>query len=211
MPFLVNPVLTGIASAVKISGAVIDSPIAKAKIKVVKSEFSYRKFNEGDIMRDHSDKTLRVGGTYAKVVDFGGTDATASTKRQSLDVFIDHDKDELYASPQAHKESKTRLLAQSFKLTREKRLAAVLLANSTYISAHRVALTSTDKWSDYTNSDPFGDIDTAVDAITLKTGFAPNFIVFGRSVSTALKVPVFSSSFGPSGVVMTGTLREFLS
>lgn len=187
MPFLVNPVLTGIASAVKISGAVIDSPIAKAKVIVGKSEFSYRKFNEGDIMRDHSANTLRVGGTYAKVIDFGGTDATASTKRQSLDVFVDNDKDELYASPQAHKEAKTRLLAQSFKLTREKRLAAVLLANATYISAHRVALTGTAKWSDFTNSDPFTDIDTAVDAITLKTGFAPNFMIVGRSVATKLK------------------------
>jgi hypothetical protein len=187
MPFLVNPVLTGIASAVKVDGAVIDSPIAKAKIKVAKSEFSYRKFNEGDIMRDHSDKTLRVGGTYAKVIDFGGADATSSTRRHSLDVFVDHDKDELYESPQAHKETKTRLLAQSFKLTREKRLASVLLATSTYIAAHRVALTGTQKWSDFTNSDPFTDIDTAIDAITLKTGFAPTHMVIGRSVATKLK------------------------
>lgn len=187
MPFLVNPVLTGIASAVKVSGAVIDSPIAKARIKVAKSEFTYRKYNEGDIMRDHSDKTLRVGGTYAKVVDFGGVESTSSTRRHSLDVFVDHDKDEMYESPQAHKESKTRLLAQSFKLTREKRMAAVLLATSTYIAAHRVALTSTDKWSDYVNSDPFGDIDDAIDAITLKTGFAPNFMVIGRSVATKFK------------------------
>lgn len=187
MPFLVNPVLTGIASAVKVDGAVIDSPLSKAKIKVGKSEFTYRKYNEGDIMRDHSDKTLRVGGTYAKVIDFGGVESTASTKRHSLDVFVDEDKDELYDSPQAHKESKTRLLAQSFKLTREKRMAAVLLATSTYISAHRVALTGTDKWSDYTNSDPFGDIDDAIDAITLKTGFAPNFMIIGRSVATKLK------------------------
>lgn len=187
MPFLVNPVLTGIASAVKVSGAVIDSPIARAKIKVGKSEFTYRKYNEGDIMRDHSDKTLRVGGTYAKVIDFGGVEATSSTKRHSLDVFVDHDKDELYDTPQAHKESKTRLLAQSFKLTREKRMAAVLLATSTYISAHRIALTGTAKWSDFANSDPFTDIDTAIDAITLKTGFAPNFVVIGRSVATKLK------------------------
>lgn len=110
MPFAVNPVLTGIASAVKIAGTVIDSPIMKAKITVGKSEFTYRKFNSGDIFRDHSDKTARVGGTYAKVIDFGGTESTSSTKRHSLDVFVDHEKDEQYVSPQAHKEIKTRLL-----------------------------------------------------------------------------------------------------
>lgn len=186
MPFAVNPVLTGIASAVKIAGTVIDSPIMKAKITVGKSEFTYRKFNSGDIFRDHSDKTARVGGTYAKVIDFGGTESTSSTKRHSLDVFVDHEKDEQYVSPQAHKEIKTRLLAQSFKLTREKRLAAVLLANSTYLAAHRVALTSTAKWSDAA-SDPFKNIDDAIDAITAKTGIRPNFLILGRKPGTTLK------------------------
>lgn len=187
MPFLVNPVLTGISAGVKVAGAVIDSPILRASVQVPKSEFSYREFNEGDIMRDHSDKTRRKGGTYAKVIDFGGTDATSKTERHSLDVFADYEESEKYTSLDAMKESKTRLLAQSFKLTREKRLASVLLANSTYIAAHRVALTGTAKWSDYVNSDPFGDIDDAIDAVTLKTGYAPNFMIIGRSVATALK------------------------
>jgi len=68
---------------------------------------------------------------------------------------------------------------------REKRLAD-LLTSTTYVTQN-TTLSGTDQWSDYTNSDPVSDIDTARATIHAAGSPNPNLIVLGREVYDVLK------------------------
>lgn len=56
-----------------------------------------------------------------------------------------------------------------------------------YGSGNKVTLSGTSQWSDYTNSDPIGDVDTGIEAIRATTGMRPNTMVVGPKVWKILK------------------------
>lgn len=56
-----------------------------------------------------------------------------------------------------------------------------------YASTNKVSLSGTDLWTDYTNSDPIGDVRTGKAAIRGKIGVDPNVIVLGNAVYVALQ------------------------
>jgi hypothetical protein len=58
---------------------------------------------------------------------------------------------------------------------------------SASVWANEVSPSGNDEWSDYTNSDPMDDIETAKAAILGTTGFEPNTLVLGYDVFRVLK------------------------
>lgn len=56
-----------------------------------------------------------------------------------------------------------------------------------YDNNHKVALSGTDQWSDYDNSDPSGDVATWMEAIRSSTGSDPNTMALSKKVFNALK------------------------
>ena len=60
--------------------------------------------------------------------------------------------------------------------------------NGTYKTKNFASLTTdTDKWSDTTNSDPMGDIATALDAVETETGERPSIMIVSRKTMDYLK------------------------
>lgn len=65
---------------------------------------------------------------------------------------------------------------------------AMLARNAAnYDANHKVTLSGTDQWNDYTNSDPVGDINAAKEAIRSTTGIYPNVIEIAAKVFDVLK------------------------
>jgi len=58
---------------------------------------------------------------------------------------------------------------------------------NSYPSGNKVTLTSTDKWSDYVNSDPVKNVDNAKETIRGKTGKIPNTMILGAEAFKTLK------------------------
>jgi hypothetical protein len=62
------------------------------------------------------------------------------------------------------------------KLAREIRVANMVFNNANYVAGQKVVLSGTGQWSDYTNSNPSGVINDALDACIMR----PNIAVFGQ-------------------------------
>lgn len=70
-------------------------------------------------------------------------------------------------------------------LDKEKRAADLLFSTASF--SQNTTLAGTNQWSDYTNSDPFGDIDTARQTVVQSVGVNPNVMILGCEVFDKLK------------------------
>ena len=70
----------------------------------------------------------------------------------------------------------------------EKAVADTIFNTSNYATDNKVTLTGTDKFSDGTNSDPFGVIATGVKAARKSMGIKPNTMVMGFDAYDALAI-----------------------
>jgi len=77
-------------------------------------------------------------------------------------------------------------LADQFALDREVALAAKIFATST-AWASSTTLSGTSQWSDYANSDPISNIETAREAVKKLIGRNPNVLLMGAEVWDKLK------------------------
>lgn len=75
----------------------------------------------------------------------------------------------------------------SLMLEREIEQAEIALADANYDADHKVALTGTDKWSDYDNSAPQDNVNAGREAIRQSIGRYPNTYVIGAAVFAKLK------------------------
>lgn len=75
----------------------------------------------------------------------------------------------------------------SMRLEEEIRQAGIATNAANYGAANKITLSGTSQWSDYTNSDPGAAMDTAHEAIRLRTGKRGNVLVLGPTVKLKLK------------------------
>lgn len=74
------------------------------------------------------------------------------------------------------------------RIAQEKEIATILTTTGNYASGHVSEISvSTSKWSDYANSTPLGDIQTAIDKVYNATGTMPTHIWLGYTVWNKLK------------------------
>lgn len=78
----------------------------------------------------------------------------------------------------------TEIITEKLILDREIKAAALLL--STANITQNVTLAGTDQWSDYSNSDPIGDVRTARTTIHAATFKKPNKLIMGKQVFDVL-------------------------
>jgi hypothetical protein len=81
-------------------------------------------------------------------------------------------------SPIDEASAAVQFLTHKMKVFKENKLAALL--NDTGVVTNNTTLTGTNQWTDQTNSDPFGDIETGITSVVKKSGEYPNTIVFGH-------------------------------
>lgn len=134
------------------------------------------------------DKSNRAAGAEANIVDFDFSTQSFQTNRYALKHFID---DDIYSNADDVIKRNLRsdganLVTDKLLIQQEKRIADTVF-NTANFSGKTAALSGTDQWSDYTNSDPFGDIETACKTVQLNCGKRPNFIAMGEEVWSILK------------------------
>lgn len=83
------------------------------------------------------------------------------------------------------RENTVNLVVTDLRRDQERRIARMVTSISNVGSG--VALTGTSKWSDYSNSDPLGDINSAASFIEGRTGLVPNTAVIDKDTLRVLR------------------------
>lgn len=125
-------------------------------------------------------KTTRAAGSGANEVDFGLSTASFSCDDHALKDFVaDEIADQADAALNPLADA-TETVTEMLMLDRESNLAALI--TSTANLTQNTTLSGTSQWSDYSNSDPIGDIRTARQTVHLGTFKKANTIIMGKQV-----------------------------
>lgn len=134
---------------------------------------------------------LRIVPTYRSI---GGKPQIVSTEVSSSDhysledhVLGEYIAEEIYEnaeSPLKPRTDTTEALTDRVWLDKEKALADVM--TSTSVMTKYTTLTGTDQWSDHTNSDPIGDINTGKESVRLYSGKIANTLVLAHNAMLKL-------------------------
>ena len=152
-------------------------------VQVAKQSDLYYKYTKGDFFRIPS-TTIRAPKTKGRTVDFNVSSETYYAANYALVDEISYETMANQDTPLNVKEKSARNLKNLLMLDWENRVANQITSGSNLGSYAAVS----SKWSDGTagNSDPFGDMQTAKDAVRATTGLEANTIIMGQSVYNAL-------------------------
>lgn len=179
-PFPVDPVLTGIAVAYKNSDLIADEVLPR--VSVGKQVFKYWNYPIAESFAIPDSLVGRRGRPNEIVLS--ATETPASTEDFGLDSPIP--MSDVENAPANH-DPVGRAVAQltDYILAgREKRAADLVFAATAYASSNKTQLSGTTQWSDFTNSDPVGIIQTGIDACVMR----PNCMVVGKAVWSKLRL-----------------------
>jgi hypothetical protein len=135
-------------------------------------------------------------------VEFGGTETPGFVRDYGLDDVVPNE--DLDSAPAGFDPLGTAVtgVTELIALDREKRVADLVFNSNTYPAANRTTLSGTSQWSDYTNSDPYSAIQTALDGMLMR----PNVAVIGRLAWSKLRVhPKITAALAPSSTGNTLT------
>ena len=181
-PFLIDPVLTGIALAFRNPSTALIADLVLPRVPVAKEEFGYNTFPTEDAF---TIPDTRVGRTSrVNQVEFSASRQTSQTEDYGLEDPIPYkDLENALGSGYDPEGRAAEVLTDLILLDREVRTANLVFALNTYASTNRTTLSGTSQWSDTANSDPVTALENAIDGMILK----PNKLVLGRAVWTQLK------------------------
>ncbi len=178
--FHLDAVLTNISIAFKNPGFV--GNMIMPKIKVKKESDVYYKYGQEKFSIPQALRAIR---TKYKRIDWTVTTDSYRCHEYGLEDAIDDREKENADNPLNLDIDTTEVLTDMITLGREKRIADLLTTAANF--TNKTTLTGTDQWSDYTNSDPIDDVETAKQAINAAIGINANSMVLPRQVYDKLK------------------------
>ena len=153
-------------------------------VSVKKESDKYYKYNS-KADRFRVPNNLRAPKSDSKTIDWKVTTDTYSCNEYALNDLIDDREKNNADKPLNLKVDTVEFLTDVNALAQEKRVVD-LLTDETVLTNY-TALTGTDVWSDYTESDPVGDIETGKETIHGKIFRYPNTLLLGVQVYNQLK------------------------
>ncbi|WP_273792384.1 capsid protein [Brucella anthropi] len=188
-PFVVSPTLTAIAIAYRNPDHVLIGDRLLPGVPVLSEAFKWTKY---PIEQSFTVPDARVGRKgQVNRVEFQGQEEDSSTDDFGFDSEVPNS--DIAAAAAARKANlsaidplalATETLSDLLVLSREVRQAAVMQNPANYSPSRRIVLTGQQKFSDTTNSDPFGVID---DAMGKTLVYRPNTISMGFSAWSKIK------------------------
>jgi len=153
-------------------------------LKVKEKTGKFAKYGKENL-RVYTDQIYRAPGTRAHSIDYSVSQGSYICKERSLekgvpDEFINNTDD-----PYDPYRDATTVIMDNLWVNQEAALATIMA--DTGILTLNTTLSGTSQWSDYVNSDPIGNIETAIEAVRTATGQKPNVMVMGHSVFSKLK------------------------
>lgn len=125
--------------------------------------------------------SLRAQGARSKIVNHEVTIGSHySLEEHALSEYVTQEEYENADLPINPQRDAMQNLMEILAVIKEKALSDAMSATATI--TNNTTLSGTDQWSDYANSDPIGDIQTAIDTISDATGKEPNTLLMGRAV-----------------------------
>ena len=186
-------------------------PVMKVKERTGK----YAKYGTENL-RTYADQVVRTPGTRANSVDYSVSQGSYACSEKALekripDEFVNNSDD-----PYDPKRDAVATILDNIAINQEVALQTVMTATATMTT--NTTLAGTSQWSDYDNSDPLADIETAITTVQAATGKRPNVAVMGLDVMLKLKYhPVireqlrYTGSAGLSDEQLGGFLKSFFN
>lgn len=144
-------------------------------IKVSKQTGKYYVYDKSNL---RVDKTNRAAGSGANEIDLGLSTVSFACDDHALKSFVAdeiQDQAEAALNPLV---DETETITEKLMLDRELTLAT-MLADTAQVTQN-TTLSGTSQWSDYSNSDPIGDVRTARTTVHGATFKKPNTLVLGK-------------------------------
>jgi hypothetical protein len=177
----VNAILTNISVAYMQNTANFIAPRVFPVVPVQKQSDLYFKYTKNDWFRDEAqiraDATESAGSGYGLGTDSYFCDVYALHKDIGGQTMANAD------APLNLERDATEFVTQRLQLRQEIQWAADYFKTGVW----GTSTTPANLWSDYSNSDPIGDIEVGKTTVLQNTGFMPNTLTIGYQVFTALK------------------------
>jgi hypothetical protein len=139
---------------------------------------NYYTFDNNMLRIDNSE---RGEGARANRVDWGlSSTAYGPLVEHSLEHWIDDQIMSQAVSGLEPVANAVKFLTQKLHIVKENKLGAYL--GSTGNVTNNTTLSGTDQWSDFTNSDPYDDIQVGASSVIKNSGHRPNMLVMGQLV-----------------------------
>lgn len=155
------------------------------RLTVKESSGKFAKYGKENL-RAFANQSYRAPGVQAHSVDYSVSQGTYICTEKSLEKIVPDEMMRNADQPYNPKIDATEILTDMLLVNQELALAAAM--QNTSIITQYTTLTSTDQWSDTTNSDPLAHIQTGIDTVRTATGSRPNTIVFGYASWKTFKV-----------------------
>lgn len=188
-PFVVDPVLTGIAIGYRNAAETYVADEALPRVQVTGEKFKWTHYPIAEGFNVPDGRVGRKGPVPQ--LEFGGEERTASVEDYGFDAPIPNS--DIIAAQAAREAGLSNhdpeghavmSIADTLANIRELRVAAIMHNPATYAPSRRIQLsTSTSRFDDYANSDPIGVLKAGFDATLVKR---PNQAVMGRALWSKL-------------------------
>ena len=197
-PFPIQQELTAISLAYTNRRLIADEVLPRTPVPG--REFKWLQMNKDQMFTVPETIVGRKG--QPNEVEFGGTEVAGFVRDYGLDDVVPNE--DLDSAPAGYNPLGVAVsgITELIALDREKRVADLVFNLNTYPSSNRTTLSGTSQWSDYTNSDPYSAIQTALDGMLMR----PNVAVIGRLAWSKLRVhPKITAALAPSATGNTPT------
>lgn len=172
---VIDPALSNVS--VKYTNSAFIADMILPVVKVSKQTGKYYIYDKSNL---RIDATTRAAGAGANEIDFGLSTDSFSCDDHALKSFV---ADEIQDQAEAALNpliDETETITEKLMLDRENNAATLLTTAANFTNTS--ALSGTSQWSDYSNSDPIGDVRTARTAIHAATFKKPNTMILGKQV-----------------------------
>lgn len=190
-PFPIQQELTAIALAYRNERYISDEVMPRTPVPG--REFKWQQFNRDEMFTVPETQVGRKG--EPNEVQFSGTETPSFVYDYGLDDVVPNE--DIASAPAGYDPlgRATEGVAELIALAREVRVAAQVTTLTNYPTDRRSTLSGTSQWSDFTNSDPYTAIMTAMDSMLMR----PNVMVIGRLAWSKLRVhPKITAAIAPS-------------
>ncbi len=183
--FTPSPVLSGLSIIYRNPAYIAD--LVAPRVEVGLPTFAYTLFNKADLFTVPDTRVSRTG--LVNQVSWSSTFTTAAVEEHALEELVPR-VDQVVAAAYGVNMPDPKLIATTqvtelMDLAHEVRTANLIFGPNSY-GPNKTTLTGAAQWSDYTNSNPFGAIFTAIQLMTFSS-IAPNTLILGQLVWNVLR------------------------
>lgn len=173
---VIDPALSNVS--VKYTNESFIADLIFPTLKVAKQTGKYYIYDKSNLRRD---KSNRAAGSPSNEVDFGlSLSGVFACDDHALKGFVADEIQEQAEAALNPLVDETEVITEKLMLDREVTLAT-MLADTAQVTQN-TTLSGTSQWSDYSNSDPIGDVRTGRTTIHAATFKKPNTLILSKQV-----------------------------